>query len=70
MTIVISAHVMMRISSTTNRNENTKYNWCSHSAVMMKYSSITTAPKGKIPPNAMANNGCVYHTCSGMCLHI
>jgi hypothetical protein len=39
-------------------------------ADMMKNSSMHTAPKGRMPPSAMLNAGCVYHTWSGMCLAI
>lgn len=36
---------------------------------MMKKSSMHTAPKGKIPPRAIANAGFVYHIGSGTCLY-
>lgn len=42
--------------------------WCSQSALMMKNSSIHTAPNGNTPPRAIAKAGWVYHICSGTCL--
>jgi hypothetical protein len=40
--------------------------WWSHIAVIMKKSSIQTAPKGKMPPKATEKYGLVYQAWSGM----
>lgn len=44
--------------------------WCSQRALMMKKSSMHTAPNGRTPPRAIANAGWVYHICSGTCLFV
>ena len=39
---------------------------CSQTEVMMKKSSMKTAPTGRRPPTAIVKSGDMYHACSGI----